>query len=608
MYYGKIYETQNEFDRSIEKYSNAFQLSGDVHDYNNQVEAAYMLGRNYESNDPAKAEEWYLTAIEIIEKISSPLSLNQEIQIAHFSGLNSVYNSLAQLYLQQGRGEDAFVIIDKSKSRNTKANLERLKLVSHFKDPAEYNEMIDLEWMIASGLYDNSVVDSLQKVLAKIKTELVAENKLLEESLFDKKSKTIEDLQEKLEENDFIVSVFIGDESLTLFNLNSHGLSFEKINIGRDSLLSMLKSVSPIYHYHVESEEIYVNEDLFSFNALSAYQLYKTVFIDFFSRIPNGSNLIVSFPSELVKLPIEMLITEWNEGESPYYYSDKKFLLDKYQISYTPSAAIYFTQMDRSELIKNKNLLVGDPFITNAEYSLSVRSGLVDADPFSSRNILLFPLEYSQDEIESIDKTIANNLIFTSNEATESNFKKNAPESDIVHLSTHSFLLKDQPLIFFSPQANENEDGFLELGEIVQLNLKSELIVLSSCRSGLGKVDAAEGIIGMQKAFFEAGSKSVIVSLWDVNDKYTSYFMQDFYEHLADGKSKADALRQAKLDFIKNYSANPYYWSAFVLSGNTVSINIEQASSFSLMQALLILLLFGGVYYLIIKLQTKRDV
>jgi CHAT domain-containing protein len=88
----------------------------------------------------------------------------------------------------------------------------------------------------------------------------------------------------------------------------------------------------------------------------------------------------------------------------------------------------------------------------------------------------------------------------------------------------------------------------------------------------LGKIDVAEGIIGMQKAFFEAGSKSVIFSLWDVNDKYTSYFMRDFYEHLAEGKSKSDALRRAKLDFIKNYSANPYYWSDSVLFRKSISI------------------------------------
>jgi len=607
LYYGKIYEAQNNVEKSIEKYLNAFQLSGRAHDYGNQIEAAYLLGRFFEKSYPSKSEEWYLKAIEIVEKISSPLSLNQEIQIAHFSGMNSVYNSLAELYLEQGRGEDAFVIIDKSKSRNTKANLDRLKLLSQFKDEKEYDNFIDLEWMISSGLYSDSVLDSLTEVHSKIKKELVSEGKLYEE-VPGKKSETIKDMQEKLGENEFLLSVYIANNFVALFNLNSRDFSFGKVNVNRDTLLSMLGSISPIYRSEKASDEIYVNEDLFSFNALAAHRLYTTVFKDFLSKIPKNAKLIVSFPPELVKLPIEMLVTEWKDGESPYYYSDKKFLLDKYQISYTPSAAIYLIQMDKSGFANDQNLLVGDPSITNAEYSISVRSGLVDINPSSSRNILLFPLEYSQDEIESIDKTITNNLIFLSNEATESNFKKNAPTSNVVHLSTHSFLLKDQPLIFFSPEVDKNEDGFLELGEIVQLNLKSELVVLSSCRSGLGKVDAAEGIIGMQKAFFDAGSKSVLVSLWDVNDKYTSYFMRDFYKHLADGKSKSDALRQAKLEFIKNYSANPYYWSAFVLSGNPASINIEQASSFSLIQALLILLLLGGVYYFITRLRTKRSV
>ena len=606
LYLGKIYEAQNKIDKSIDKYLTAFQLSGRVHDYNNQIEAAYLLGQNYEKSDPAKSEKWYLTAIEKIEKISSPLNQNQEIQIAHFSGLNSVYNSLAELYLRQGKGDEAFVIIDKSRSKNTKTNLERLKLLSHFKDRTDYNTLIDLEWMISSGLYSNTIVDSLQEVVSKIKTELVAENKLLEEILFEKKSKTIEDMQEKLGEDDHIVTIYIGDKFLTLFDLSTQGLSFKNLNIGRDSLLSMLKSVSPIYRSDMADEEIYVNEDLFSFNALAAYRLYKTVFNDFLSNIPSNSNLIVSFPTELVKLPIEMLVTEWADGESPYYYSDKKFLLDEYQISYTPSAAIYFIQMDKSDYVNNQNLLIGDPFIANAEYSLNIRSGLIDVNPSSSRNILLFPLEYSQDEIESIDKTITNNLIFVSDEATESNFKLNAPKSDIVHLSTHSFLLKDQPLIFFSSQGDKKDDGFLELGEIVQLNLKSELVVLSSCRSGLGKVDVAEGIVGMQKAFFEAGSKSVIVSLWDVNDKYTSYFMSDFYKHLSEGQSKSDALRQAKLDFIKNYSANPYYWSAFVLSGNPSSINLQQASSLGVIHILLVLFLIGGLYFIISRIRQKK--
>ena len=103
----------------------------------------------------------------------------------------------------------------------------------------------------------------------------------------------------------------------------------------------------------------------------------------------------------------------------------------------------------------------------------------------------------------------------------------------------------------------------------------------------------------MQKAFFEAGSKSVLVALWDVSDKYTSYFMKDFYEHLAEGKTKSEALQQAKLDFIKKYSANPYYWSAFILSGNPSSIKMQEASSFTPFYILGILLLIGLVYFIV---------
>ena len=107
----------------------------------------------------------------------------------------------------------------------------------------------------------------------------------------------------------------------------------------------------------------------------------------------------------------------------------------------------------------------------------------------------------------------------------------------------------------------------------LQLKLNSDLVVLSSCRSGLGEIDEAEGVIGMQKSFFEAGAKSVVVSLWDVNDKYTSLFMQSFYKYLSEGFDKSEALRKAKIFFKENYSANPYYWSAFVLSGDVSKIH-----------------------------------
>ncbi|MCK7526434.1 MAG: CHAT domain-containing protein [Ignavibacteriales bacterium] len=125
----------------------------------------------------------------------------------------------------------------------------------------------------------------------------------------------------------------------------------------------------------------------------------------------------------------------------------------------------------------------------------------------------------------------------------------------------------------FSQNEDKQEDGYLERGEILQLKLNTDLVVLSSCRSGLGEIDECRRRYRNAKIFFEAGAKSVVVSLWDVNDKYTSLFMQSFYKFLSDGFDKSEALRKAKIFFKENYSANPYYWSAFVLSGDVSKIH-----------------------------------
>jgi len=600
LYWGLIYSAMNDYHIAIQRLNSAFTLSKESNDYNNQIEAGYYLAKCYEkTGEYSQAERWYNTAVELIEKLSFPLALNQDIHIAHYSGFNEIYNSLTDFYLKQGNKEQAFLLVEKSRARDTKLNLHKLKLTNDLKDYSELNNLIDIQWMINSGLYSQQETDSLNQVFSNIKSELVAKNTEVDKLLNQNQPSDIEQLQKGLSNDDHFLLIYVGQESISLFDLSQAGLSSKTITIERDSLLNMISSISPIYKSSMESEEIYVNEDLFSFNALAAYNFYKIIFQDFLSTIPINSTLILSLPAEMIKLPTEMLVTEWKENESPYYYADKKFLLSDYQFVYSPSVSIYLTQKNKSQINHDKNLLVGNPYVDNSELTLSVRTGLIELNPSKPRSIRLFPLRYSEEEINSIDETVDNNVILLSSSATESNFKADAPNSKIIHISSHSFLIKDQPLVMFSPQKDEKDDGFLELGEIVQLGLNSEMVVLSSCRSGLGKVDAAEGIIGMQKAFFEAGSNSVVVSLWDVNDKYTAYFMKEFYKQLATGKSKSSALQGAKLEFINNYSANPYYWSAFVLSGNPSAITLQAASPFKFIYIIGLIILIGFLFFII---------
>jgi len=600
LYWGKIYSKLNLHEKAQKRFKDSFKQSGEANDKNDQIEASYCLAKSLEkTEDFVEAERWYNLSVDLIEKISFPLTLNQEIQIAHYSGFNEVYNSFTEFYLNQGSEEKAFLLLERSHARNTGLNLDKLKLLVDITNDDVINNFIDIQWMVSSGLYSPHITDSLDQVYSQIKMDLIKNHKGVNQILNPGYAFSLEDLKQDLLPDEYYLLIFLGKKSITLFNLNSEGLYSKTLNLSPDSLLNLISSISPIYKSGIENQEIYINEDLFSFNALAAYNFYKIIFQDFLSTIPKNSTLILSLPAEMIKLPTEMLVTEWKENESPYYYADKKFLLSDYQFVYSPSVSIYITQKNKSQINHDKNLLVGNPYVDNSELTLSVRTGLIELNPSKPRSIRLFPLRYSEEEINSIDETVDNNVILLSSSATESNFKADAPNSKIIHISSHSFLIKDQPLVMFSPQKDEKDDGFLELGEIVQLGLNSEMVVLSSCRSGLGKVDAAEGIIGMQKAFFEAGSNSVVVSLWDVNDKYTAYFMKEFYKQLATGKSKSSALQGAKLEFIKNYSANPYYWSAFVLSGNPSAITLQASSPFKFIYIIGLIILIGFLYFII---------
>jgi CHAT domain-containing protein len=124
--------------------------------------------------------------------------------------------------------------------------------------------------------------------------------------------------------------------------------------------------------------------------------------------------------------------------------------------------------------------------------------------------------------------------------------------------------------VVLSLNGEGEEDGVLQMNEIFNLDLKADMVVLSACQTGLGKVVRGEGMIGLTRAFMYAGAPSAVVSLWRVQDSSTAEFMRSFYSHLRAGKSKVEALRQAKLEMIRSdipAHRFPYYWAPFVLVG-----------------------------------------
>jgi CHAT domain-containing protein len=138
----------------------------------------------------------------------------------------------------------------------------------------------------------------------------------------------------------------------------------------------------------------------------------------------------------------------------------------------------------------------------------------------------------------------------------------------VVHLATHGLLDDIKELgvpgaIALAP--SENDDGFLTAGEILNLKLNAELVVLSGCHTGQGKI-TGDGVLGLSRSLITSGVSSAIVSLWAVPDAPTALLMTEFYRHLALNPDKAQALRSAMLTTMKQYP-QPINWAAFTLIG-----------------------------------------
>jgi len=158
--------------------------------------------------------------------------------------------------------------------------------------------------------------------------------------------------------------------------------------------------------------------------------------------------------------------------------------------------------------------------------------------------------------------------------ATESDFKKlPLGEFRILHLAVHGVAntaFPDRAALVLGGSADSGEDGLLQVREIRDLSLHAELVTLSACDTGSGKLLGQEGIASLERAFLLAGAKSVIASLWPADDTFTIALMKRMYQHLANGADKGSAIRQAKLDLLKEFGnqALPIYWAGFTLVGD----------------------------------------
>ena len=179
----------------------------------------------------------------------------------------------------------------------------------------------------------------------------------------------------------------------------------------------------------------------------------------------------------------------------------------------------------------------------------------------------LAPLPHAQTEAQTIGQALSATPLVQS-AATESSVKQQMPTAGLIHLATHGFFNESNPLQGSLALASDSsaEDGFLTVAEILEQPLTAQLVILSACDTGRGRI-TGDGVIGLSRSFLAAGAASVVVSLWQVPDEATASLMVEFHNQLQKESSEAQALRQAMLITRETYP-DPHDWAAFTFTGN----------------------------------------
>jgi CHAT domain-containing protein len=347
---------------------------------------------------------------------------------------------------------------------------------------------------------------------------------------------SLNEVKDKLDKKTVIVSYIwpnSDNDIKTVYGLFTSKEKIELLKIGdSESVTKLIKNYRKLI-----SKPFTKSKDKIAFNKI-AYQLYNLLLQPTFSNLNNYEDLVIIPDAILHNIPFEALITDKNSVD---------YLIKSKTISYAYSLS--FTEQ-------------------NSRLSRNSKSDFIGFAPVTFDKLKLNTLKNSAKEL-NFASSLIKGYSFIESTATKSSFLANATDAKIIHLATHAEA-SESPWIAF-------HDEKLTLDELYNFKNSAELTILSSCNTSIGEIATGEGVMSLARGFFYSGSNAVMASLWNVNDKSTSFLMEDFYKNLKKGTSKSEALRNAKLNYLESHSlaeASPYYWSSFVLLGDTGKVDL----------------------------------
>jgi len=551
----------------------------------------------------------YMKAVDEIERLRT-VTLNTELGQASFAGRSSaVYEETADLLYDMQRAREALEVAERGRARAFLDMLAEAHMGLADELTADQRKREDaISARISAlqkGLWKEGISPDDEK---KGKTELsAAEDELETFRLEVRRSNpryasvrypeplSVSQIQnELLDDHTALVEYLLGEKRSLVWLVTRDKITAAVLPPRREieeQVFAFRKSITQ------RTSSLTLQPALAESNELGQklyYSLLKAIARDFVAKrtlifIPDGA---------LGYLPFEALVTDSSGGGHP---AQPVYFAEKFTVVYGPSASALVTLQGLhppGAATPKALLALGDPVVASGAASASTTKKAdatrlapdtaqptteaplpalpSPADDYAERGFSFVRLPYTRDEVLAISRLfpVEERKVYLGEAASEEAVKaEKLDQYRYIHFASHGFIDEAQPSrsgILLSRDPHSAEDGVLQMGEIMRLLMNADLVTLSACSTGLGKLVSGEGILGLTRAFFYAGARNVTVSLWNVNDSATAELMKHFYQNLNRGVPKSEALRQAKLSLLHGPNAawrQPYFWGAFILVG-----------------------------------------
>ncbi|MBW4679109.1 MAG: tetratricopeptide repeat protein [Microcoleus vaginatus WJT46-NPBG5] len=518
---GLVYDNLGQYPKALESYQPALAIAKEIGDKEGEGTTLSNIGGvYYTQGNYSQAETTLLAAIEAWESLR-PRELKDDQKISIFEQQATTYRFLQQALVAQNKVEEALLIAERSRGRALVDLLDSKLSENHNNQP-------------------NLKLPNLPEIkqIASEQNATLVQYSIIYES--DQNQVKEEWQQSKLYIWVIKPTGEIAYEQVDLKKLLNTSLQ-DLVTTSRDDIGVRSRSIFEVTSTNPQPES----------STEKLQQLHQLLIAPIADLLPkNPDERVIFIPQEsLFLVPFPALQDE--QG---------KYLIEKHTILTAPAIQVLdltHKQKHNTQRSVKDVLVVGNPTMPKIQIGELVAN--------------LNPLPGAEREAIQIAK-LFNTEALIGSKATKTMVMEKMQRSRIIHLATHG-LLDDfkgfgvPGAIALAPAGKPDDalDGLLTAGEIFDMKLQADLVVLSACDTGRGDIKG-DGVVGLSRSLIAAGVPSVLVSLWAVNDNSTAFLMNEFYRSLQQNPNKAVALRQAMLTTMKEYP-NPKQWAAFTLIG-----------------------------------------